>query len=604
MAVKLIPEEIEKMVESDSPDQRRKACILLFNRGNDEWCLDTAAKLTSSDDPQVRYYANKALTAICRRIGKSEAEYRSTLRGTPVRSESSPGDAVSVTPADDVNTRKDLLDAFQSGDTLTASIAMKRAGQGDAKQKAEHASALTEMLKNNPTAPLFGLALKGIATLDANSIIKWGNELLADQNPRIRADAAEALAMCGNSDAKAMILPLLEDIDPRTRANAAVALAGQYHEQVMSCLENMLSSSSDADRESGLWALGRIDPPDLSKRLKIFFVKEKITHIRKRALKYLLRGSKPDPIEVLRKLSETQIDSEGMILVQSALHALNSAGDPAGQTESASQTESADHAGEKSDLTAFRLMNDSPPEAASRLDAIFLLDHELSANKGEDYFDNLISDLTSAMKSPDPRIRSDAAEGFRRISSENAVTALSRALKDPDNIVRSHARRALEQIKKTDSGNENGSISTLTSRLGNLDPGKVILVIIFVAISAAIGWLLNPAPTTSSTSDSKQVDPHFTRPILRAGSSFSADARVISVNPSTGAATLSIYGRLCNAADKKELLLSLVRGETIRVSGRVNEVRPSGSSVVTIEKVDIRKQSNPSPSAAPAIHRP
>lgn len=583
-------DQIQLMADSQDPEERRKACILLFNRGKEEWCLTLAGRLAAEDDAQVRYYANKALTAICKRMGLSVADHRMGLlkdenqenTATPSAEPEARIQSTEAAPPDELS--QSFEKALNSGDTLALSLAIKAARDSSETERAHLANHLLKLLRGNPKTPLFGLGLKGMAVLDSDLILSWAPELLSSKSSRLRADVTEALSITNRPEAISLLLPLLQDPDPRTRANAALAVNSQNPLKALECLREMVSEDSDASRESGLWALNRAAPEDIQQILEHRLLNEPAQHIRKRALAYLIRllGSKAR--QRLRELCQEAKGSDLEEFVTSAMQELS--GDADSQDLPIQEPDASPKPAEtpQEEAPAFRLVSQlETQERALPLDAALLLDQELSASKGADYFDNLISELTDALKSSDSRIRAEAAEGFRRINSEKAVAALNRALKDPDNMVRSHARRALEQIRKQDGTGFGGSI---IRKLRSIEASHLVGALLFLALAAGLSLLLNLGSGSDSGGVTEKAEKgRKLAPLLKSGQAFTMQARIVSVNAKEGVATLNIGGRLYSAAENKDIIYGLARGEELMISGRAIDIQPSGSGSVRIDKI-------------------
>ena len=80
---------------------------------------------------------------------------------------------------------------------------------------------------------------------------------LKDKDPRVRANAIEALQQCGWQDAQRLI-ELTEDIDNRVRANAIKALLSVRVEAAQPAIESMLNDRRARHRRSARWVLESI----------------------------------------------------------------------------------------------------------------------------------------------------------------------------------------------------------------------------------------------------------------------------------------------------------------------------------------------------------
>jgi HEAT repeat protein len=81
-------------------------------------------------------------------------------------------------------------------------------------------------------------------------------QLLTDPDPRVKANAIEAIEQIGEPEAYPHIVPYLADVDNRVRVNAAQALNRFGKTRLIACLGKMIDSEKVAYRDSAVYALG------------------------------------------------------------------------------------------------------------------------------------------------------------------------------------------------------------------------------------------------------------------------------------------------------------------------------------------------------------
>jgi HEAT repeat protein len=103
----------------------------------------------------------------------------------------------------------------------------------------------------------------------AHASPQWLAGRLSDPDPRIRANAVEALwGMC-SEDAKAVARRALRDTNHRVAANAAVALYRMGQLTSIQALANLLDSEHERFRAAGAWAMGETGDPRFLRELSL-----------------------------------------------------------------------------------------------------------------------------------------------------------------------------------------------------------------------------------------------------------------------------------------------------------------------------------------------
>lgn len=127
--------------------------------------------------------------------------------------------------------------------------------------------ALKEVLEMEQNERILSKAIKVYSDYaDSTDVILMGKFLLTQEDPRIRANAIEALERAGEETLD-VIKSFLKDPNNRIRANAAKAVAGKAREDSVAALYGMLDESDSRMKASALWALGEIREKDAVDRI-------------------------------------------------------------------------------------------------------------------------------------------------------------------------------------------------------------------------------------------------------------------------------------------------------------------------------------------------
>jgi HEAT repeat protein len=98
---------------------------------------------------------------------------------------------------------------------------------------------------------------------------EWLKKALSDADPRVRANAIEAVWGGISEDLIPLLEKSLEDGHPRVAGNAVVALIQAGSEQALGHLERMTEHPAAGFRATAAWAIGHLQRTDLLPRIKM-----------------------------------------------------------------------------------------------------------------------------------------------------------------------------------------------------------------------------------------------------------------------------------------------------------------------------------------------
>lgn len=225
-----------------SPDKalRRKALVMLARSG-DPRALTFLDKLASEDpEAELRYYARKGIQH---------------LRADLARK----GQAPARPPREPVNFRQvnpeALSKALEAPEEGTRLKAIRIVLDYDAKELLPRLLARLTLERSHQVLSSLAFAAGKLGTAEhASSLLP----LLQHEDPRVRANAIEALDALGDNSVFVHLVPFLRDPDNRCRANAVLALRKYGKVNVFRTLEAMLRSSEVWMQDSATYCLGQM----------------------------------------------------------------------------------------------------------------------------------------------------------------------------------------------------------------------------------------------------------------------------------------------------------------------------------------------------------
>jgi HEAT repeat protein len=296
------------LLENPSPIVRRGAIRYLFYRGKQE-AVRYLIPLVGSDDAQTARAALKAVSRISRDYlidhfaDLSQAQRREltkTLQRTDEDFvESITELLVGLGDEERVQLTRILTEVAENPDALKVLESLA----GDADEKVRSAVA-------------GGLGMMNLEEVGAEQI----DRLLNDPDPRVRANAIEALPLPEKQKRREAILLAAESESPRERANSIVALYQMGESNYSGYLAAMLRHPDSWMRTSGLWALSKVDVPQLLDKA-YELCSDQATHVRKHAIQTIgLKGNKAlaqkltpwlsDPASEVREAANRAIEKQ------------------------------------------------------------------------------------------------------------------------------------------------------------------------------------------------------------------------------------------------------------------------------------------------------
>ncbi|HSW44827.1 MAG TPA: HEAT repeat domain-containing protein, partial [Phycisphaerae bacterium] len=125
-------------------------------------------------------------------------------------------------------------------------------------------------LAHDPSPEVRSAVMSALAALPGGVSRRILHAALVDQDPRVRANAVEAVDEAGEEDLVGLLLPMLGSPDNRVRANAVKALLRQGVRPAAEALIKMLLDPDRAQRISALW---------LVEQMSIFKVADRVSRM-------------------------------------------------------------------------------------------------------------------------------------------------------------------------------------------------------------------------------------------------------------------------------------------------------------------------------------
>ncbi|GIK17625.1 MAG: hypothetical protein BroJett003_25890 [Planctomycetota bacterium] len=158
----------------------------------------------------------------------------------------------SSSAADVVTTCRALLNSPRALDRVRGLQAVRERGI-----EAGFSDAILRLI-HDPDAIVRATAAASLAGVDRGIAAGALRSALSDVEPRVQANAIEALERTADDRITAWIAPMLKAAEPRVRANAIKALLARQHAPAGDALLHMLEDSSRAARISALWVVQRL----------------------------------------------------------------------------------------------------------------------------------------------------------------------------------------------------------------------------------------------------------------------------------------------------------------------------------------------------------
>ncbi len=128
--------------------------------------------------------------------------------------------------------------------------------------KAHRAAAVDELValltaESDPT--VLSTVVRLVGTTAPPSHLSVLRPFLGHANPRVVANAVEAMGRLDAGAALPMVLPVLVAEDHRVRANVLLVLYKEWKPEVLAYLSRMISSEKEAYRAAAVWCLGQLE---------------------------------------------------------------------------------------------------------------------------------------------------------------------------------------------------------------------------------------------------------------------------------------------------------------------------------------------------------
>jgi len=266
-----------------------------------------------------------------------------------------------------------------------------------------------------------------------------------DRDPRVRANAIEALEYINHPNAYPIIVNALSDSDNRIRANAIKALRNYGKVNVINLLRKMLQSSQEWMRDSAAYALSLVAKNEAISLL-LDSANDETATVRQRAragLANLAKRGNPTASKALEEIDK-HLDSDG-VPPPLDLSAFKELADGASE-ESLLQAEDA-----QVRLKELRSIVDEQDSsrlfevvemAQTEQDAFLKANAVIALGKLGD--ENLIDTLSEFLSSSEDRIRANDIEALAMIGGERVSSVLVPCLQDSNNRCKANAIIALK----------------------------------------------------------------------------------------------------------------------------------------------------------------
>lgn len=306
MTVTQQPEGSRLAAELGSEDPRRRASALQELARTDLQSIvrhrDQLVSMAASDaSTDLRYMARQLLGALERK-----------LAGAAPAAPAAPAPAATL-DAPDPRSRLEAVEAIRQ--------------RGD---RAE-ADGLAARIENETDARVLAAMAAALGKIGSSQHLPQIKHLLKSEDPRVCANAVEAVVAVGGDIAVESLLPLLVREDNRLQANLMVALHPRFPEQVTGFVSRMLRSPKFSVRASGLYCVRHLDPAEMVPDVVELMRSEEKDEVFAAAAAWLGEQSVPDSL--LQQLEVTALATPArtatlLALVESR-RAANAAAGPA-----------------------------------------------------------------------------------------------------------------------------------------------------------------------------------------------------------------------------------------------------------------------------------
>ncbi|MFC1744767.1 HEAT repeat domain-containing protein [Candidatus Riflebacteria bacterium] len=166
-------------------------------------------------------------------------------------------------PIIEQNTDLELVERLYSPDSREQIAAALELGK---RKKPQAKEPLLRQLSGETDCYVRSALISSLGKLGQKDVLEKIKPFLADEDPRVRANAVEASAALESADSNlSYLVVMLDDPDNRVRATAAKVLGHFGEEKILTCLEMMIFSGEQWLRQSALYALESVVLPGIEK---------------------------------------------------------------------------------------------------------------------------------------------------------------------------------------------------------------------------------------------------------------------------------------------------------------------------------------------------
>ncbi|MBF0543846.1 MAG: HEAT repeat domain-containing protein [Candidatus Riflebacteria bacterium] len=127
---------------------------------------------------------------------------------------------------------------------------------------------LLNLLEQESNNHVFATAILGLGRFSKPILLGYFQHSLQHQEPRIRANAIEAMGTLSFELIEKIIFPYLKDSSNRVKANViSIFLKNNFHDRMMPELKKLLASENRWERASGAWLAGKFRVMELIQEL-------------------------------------------------------------------------------------------------------------------------------------------------------------------------------------------------------------------------------------------------------------------------------------------------------------------------------------------------
>lgn len=254
---------IKEKLKDPSEDVRIKGCVDLSESGHPKASSVLRQVLDRESSPRVRYAIRKLLDLV-------ESKKRSAETGLgpspppPAAPQVPATEAVETAgkpveqPTEEEQRLRQIVGELSSPDFQVRLGAAISIGREKDPRLLDHVLAALDSENN---AIVVASLVKAVGSLGDHTHVSRLGPFLRDKNPRVRANAVEAMLGMQSPLSLALVFPLLQDPDHRVRANASKALSIQGERTALTVLQKMVESDQLWMRDSAAFALGELHDP-------------------------------------------------------------------------------------------------------------------------------------------------------------------------------------------------------------------------------------------------------------------------------------------------------------------------------------------------------